>query len=223
MSNLKTEEQVQKVTFLGYFKRYLLAGILVTAPLAITVFVVSWLINKIDDLVTPFIPAAYNPETYLPFSLPGIGLIVMIIVLIIVGALAAGFFGRLFLRVSESVLNRTPIVRGIYTLVKQILETVFNQNENTFRQVVLIEYPRRECWAIAFITGDTKGEVKSKLEQDMVNVFLPTTPNPTSGFFLFIPREDIKLLDMSVEEGAKMVMSSGIVSPKDLSNIKQKI
>lgn len=196
-------------------RAYLFAGILVTAPIFIT-FYLAWLfVTFVDSKITPLIPEKYNPETYLPFALPGLGLIILLIALILVGALTAGFFGRLWGRVSERILNQMPVIRNIHSAIKQILETVLAQQSNAFREAVLIEYPRRGIWAIGFITGTTKGEVQNMTEEECINVFLPTTPNPTSGFLLFVPKKDLAPLTMSVEEAIKMVISGGIVTPPD--------
>lgn len=196
-------------------RAYLFAGILVTAPIFIT-FYLAWLfVTFVDSKINPLIPAKYNPETYLPFAVPGLGLIVLIVALMLVGALTAGFFGRLWMRISERVLNQMPVIRNVYSAVKQILETVLAQQSNAFREAVLIEYPRRGIWAIGFLTGKTKGEVQNLTEEECINVFLPTTPNPTSGFLLFVPKKDLVPLSMSVEDAIKMVISGGIVTPPD--------
>ncbi len=196
-------------------RAYLFAGILVTAPIFIT-FYLAWLfVTFVDSKINPLIPAKYNPETYLPFAVPGLGLIVLIVALMLVGALTAGFFGRLWMRISERVLNQMPVIRNVYSAVKQILETVLAQQSNAFREAVLIEYPRRGIWAIGFLTGKTKGEVQNLTEEECINVFLPTTPNPTSGFLLFVPKKDLVPLSMTVEDAIKMVISGGIVTPLD--------
>lgn len=206
---------LNKPTFSQRLRGYFFAGILVTAPISITLYV-SWvLINFIDNRVTPLIPVAYNPQTYIPFEVPGIGLVALILGLTIVGMLTAGFMGRFLIRFSERLLNRMPVVRNVYSAVKQILETVLAQQSNAFRKAVLVEYPRRGLWAIAFITGTTEGEVQSLTVEETVNIFLPTTPNPTSGFLLFVPKKDLIPLSMTVEEAIKMVISGGIVTPPD--------
>lgn len=192
-----------------------LAGVLVTAPIGIT-FYLSWIvIDWIDDQVTPMIPEKYNPETYLPFSIPGLGLVIVFVVLTAIGALAAGLLGRWAMGLFESILARMPVIRSIYGAIKQIVETILKQQSEAFRQVVLFEYPRRGSWAIGFITGTTSGEVQNLTEDEVVNVFLPTTPNPTSGYLLFIPKKELVMLSMTVEEGIKMVVSGGIVTPDD--------
>ncbi len=196
-------------------RNYLLTGILVTAPIAIT-FYIAWLvIDFVDSRVTPLIPAKYNPETYMPFGIPGLGVIIVIIALMLVGWLTAGFVGRMVLHTGERVLARMPVIRNVYGALKQVFETVLSHRSTAFRQVVLVEYPRRGIWALGFLTGKTEGEVQHLTAEDVLNVFMPTTPNPTSGFLLFLPKEDVLVLDMTVEEGIKMVMSGGIVTPPD--------
>ncbi len=207
--------KTRALTFTQRMRAYLLAGILITAPISIT-FYLAWIfIGFVDARVTPLIPHQYNPETYLPFAVPGLGLLILILALIVIGAVTAGFFGRVWLRISERVLARMPIIRNVYSAVKQILETILAQQSNAFREAVLVEYPRRGLWAIAFITGRTEGEVQSITEEECINIFLPTTPNPTSGFLLFVPKADLIHLSMSVEEAIKMVISGGIVTPLD--------
>lgn len=180
-----------------------------------------WVVSYIDSQVVPWLPAQYNPNTYLqpylPFELglPGIGVIVLVIVITLIGAFTAGLVGRWVVRQGERVLDRMPVIRSLYKMTKQIFQTVLQNQSNAFRQAVLIEYPRRGAWAIAFLTADTQGELSEKLGQDMVNVFLPTTPNPTSGFLLMVPRSDIRVLDMSVEDAVKLIISAGIVHPGD--------
>ncbi len=202
-------------SFTQRMRAYLLAGILITAPISITFYLAWVFIGFVDSKITPLIPVKYNPETYLPFAVPGLGLLILMLGLILIGALAAGFLGRVWLRISERVLSGMPVIRNVYGAVKQILETVLAQQSNAFREAVLVEYPRRGLWAIAFITGRTEGEVQSITEEECINIFLPTTPNPTSGFLLFVPKADLIPLSMSVEEAIKMVISGGIVTPPD--------
>lgn len=204
-----------RMTMLGRLRAYFFAGILVTAPAAIT-FYVAWLfIGFIDKQVTSLLPGRYNPNEILPFSIPGLGLIILIVFLVMVGAFAAGFLGRFAVRTGENLLARMPVIRSVYGAVKQIFETVLATKSTAFRQVVLVEYPRRGIWAIGFVSGITEGEVQNLTEDELINVFLPTTPNPTSGFLLFVPRRDLVVLSMTVEEGIKMVVSGGIVTPVD--------
>jgi len=211
---------------LGFGQRiraYFFAGILVIAPISIT-FYLAWLfIGFVDNKITPLLPAKYNPETYLPFGVPGLGLLILFLVLIFVGALTAGFMGRMWLRFSEQMLARMPVIRSIYSALKQILETVLADHSAAFREAVLIEYPRRGIWAIGFITGRTEGEVQNTTEEECINIFLPTTPNPTSGFLLFVPKKDLVPLSMSVEEAIKMVISGGLVTPPDRRSSEEKM
>ena len=205
----------QKTSLMARQRAYFLAGVLVTAPIAITVYLAWIFIDFVDRQVTPLIPGPYNPENYLPFSIPGLGLIIVVVVLTLIGAFTAGFVGRLFQRTSERILARVPVVRGIYSATKQIFETVLARQSTAFREAVLVEYPRRGIWAVAFITGRTKGEVQNLTEEEVINIFLPTTPNPTSGFLLFVPKKELTPLNMSVEQAIKMVISGGIVTPPD--------
>jgi len=208
-------ETINRMSFGQRTRAYFFAGVLITAPIFITVYL-SWLfIGFVDSKVTPLIPLKYNPETYLPFGVPGLGLVVITLFLIVIGALTAGFVGKIWSRFTEGVLARMPVVRTIHGSVKQILETVLAQKSNAFREAVLVEYPRRGIWAIAFITGRTLGEVQNITEEECTNIFLPTTPNPTSGFLLFVPMTDLIPLSMTVEEAIKMVISGGIVTPPD--------
>jgi uncharacterized membrane protein len=205
---------------------YFFAGLLTVAPIGLTLWLFWVLLKFVDGRVTPLIPLTYNPNTYLhstiPFEVPGVGLIVLIIALIIIGALARMLLGRTVVRISENLVNRTPVVRSVYGATKQIVETVLKSQSDAFRQVVLFEYPRRGSWAIGFVTGSTKGEVQALTDDDVVNVFLPTTPNPTSGYLLFLPRRELMPLSMSVEEGIKMIISGGIVTPEDRRPVEER-
>ncbi|HEB79696.1 MAG TPA: DUF502 domain-containing protein [Rhodospirillales bacterium] len=204
-----------KLSLGAKLRGYFLAGILVTAPIAITIYLAWALINFVDRKVTGLLPDKYNPETYLPFGLPGLGVLIFVVFLVLVGAFTAGYVGRLFTRTSDNLLNRMPVIRGFYGALKQIFETVLAKQSKAFREAVLVEYPRRGLWAIAFITGRTEGEVQNMIKDEVINIFLPTTPNPTSGFLLFIPKSDLIPLSMTVEEAIKMVISGGIVTPPD--------
>jgi uncharacterized membrane protein len=200
---------------LGRLRNYLLAGILVTAPIGITFWLTWSLISWVDQRVLPFIPARYNPETYLPFGVPGVGLIVAIIVLILIGAVTAGLVGRWAVNLSERILNRMPVIRSIYGPTKQIFEMVFGERSTAFREVVLIEFPRAGQWSIGFVSGVTKGEIQEFIEGEILSVYVPTTPNPTSGFLVFVPRCDAVALSMSAEEAFTTVISHGLVTPPD--------
>ena len=201
---------------LAKLRTYFLAGLVVFAPISITIYLTWLAIDGVDDLVRGLLPAAYNPENYLPFSIPGIGVVIAFVFLTLLGALAANFLGRSFIRLGEGVVDRMPIVRGIYTTLKQIAETIMAQSSSTFRDVVLVEYPRKGLWALAFVSCPAKGEVQERTEEETLNVFLPTTPNPTSGYLLFIPKQDCIFMDMSVDAAIKYIISAGLVAPGDI-------
>jgi uncharacterized membrane protein len=196
-------------------RTYFFAGILITAPISITIYLAWAMIRWVDGAVIPLIPAHYNPETYLPFSVPGIGLLILLVGLTLIGAVTASMVGRMVVRGSDRLLNRMPVVRGVYNALKQIFETVLSQKSQAFREVVLVEYPRQGAWALGFITGKPDGEIQELGGGELVNVFVPTTPNPTGGFLLFLPERDVIRLSMTVEEGIKMVVSGGLVAPPD--------
>ncbi len=206
------EQEIVKRKLLGRLRGWFLTGLLVTAPVLLTVYITWAAIKLIDGQVNKLIPEF---ATWSLGDVPGAGLIVGAALITLIGAIAAGFMGRWIIRLGEAILNRMPVVRSIYGATKQILETVISTQSDAFREVVLVEYPRRDLWVIGFVTGTTKGEVSRLLSRSNVNVFIPTTPNPTSGFLLFCPVTDIIYLDMSVEEAVKLVVSGGIVSPPD--------
>jgi uncharacterized membrane protein len=199
-------------TFSRRLRNYFVTGVAVTAPAAITVYLVWAIVSWIDHKLTPLIPAKYNPNTYLPFDIPGLGLVLALVILTIIGALTANFFGRLLIDATEKIMSRMPVIRSIYGTTKQVFDTIAAQNSTSFKEVVLVEYPRKGLWAIAFVATETKGPVASVMSEPMVSVFLPTTPNPTSGFLLFVPRRDLVTLDMTIEDGIKYVISAGLVT-----------
>ena len=195
-------------------RNYFLTGLIIVAPLAITAYLTWTFIGWVDSWVKPYIPQIYNPDHYLPFAVPGFGLLTALFLITMIGFLTANLVGRSILGFGESLLDRMPLVRSLYKGLKQIFQTVLAEQSGSFKQAALIEYPRRGLWSIVFIATDTKGEVNERLpESESISVFLPTTPNPTSGFLLFVPRKDVIILEMSVEEAAKMVISAGLVSP----------
>jgi uncharacterized membrane protein len=213
--NLLPETLGFHASVIARLRAYFLAGVLITAPIGITIYLAWQFIRYVDTTLTPLLPDRYNPATYLPFSIPGLGVIMAIVGLTLIGFFTAGFVGRFLIRVSEGVLSRMPVVRGLYGAIKQIFETVFKSQSNAFQQVVLVEFPCPEAWSLGFISGDTVGEVRGLLSDDMVNVFVPMTPNITSGYLIFLPRRKLVPLSMTVEEGLKMVVSIGIVTPPD--------
>jgi len=204
-----------KRTLLGRMRAYFFAGILITAPIGISLWIAWGIINFFDDNVVSLLPQKYNPESYLPLQIPGLGLVLTIATLTLIGWLAAGLMGRWLVRMTENLMARMPVISNIYSAIKQIMETVLSQKSNSFRYVVLFEYPRKGIWTMGFVTGTTKGEVQNAIDEEMINVFVPTTPNPTSGFLLFVPKRDLHYLAMSPEEGFKMLVSTGIVTPVD--------
>lgn len=195
-------------------RAYFLAGILVTGPIAFTLWITWSIIDFIDRAVSHLVPTGYNPSTYFPFNIPGFGLVVAIVALTLIGWMTAGYAGRLLLRLSDRIMKRMPVVRGIYTAFKQIFETVLAKRSNTFREVVLVEWPRRGMWTVAFVTAHAEGEIKANVAPETVGLYVPTTPNPTSGYLVYVPREEIVQLAMSVEEGIKLVISGGIITPE---------
>ena len=203
-----------KKNFFSKIRTYFFTGLAVTAPLGITLYRSIIFINYVDNNVKDLVPVKYNPDTYLPFNIPGTGLIIAIFSLILIGFFTAGFLGRFFVKVGENIINKVPVIRSIYNALKQIFQTILGSSSKAFREVVLIEYPRKNLWAIAFITSETKGEISNKLKGKCVNVFLPTTPNPTSGFMLVVPVKSVIRLKMNIEEGMKLVISGGIIIPK---------
>ncbi len=201
-------------------RAYLFTGILVTAPVAITFYMAYKFILWVDILVNKMIPEQYQLDNYLPFTIPGLGLIVLVAVLIVVGMFAAGFMGRFFLRLGEWIVYKVPLVSSVYSVLKQIFETFFSSKTQAFSKVVLLEYPRKGIWILGFVSSEIKGEVKAQFKEEMLNIFIPTTPNPTSGFLIFVPKKDTVELDMSVEEGIKFVISGGLVEPNELKKRK---
>ena len=191
-------------------------GILISAPVIITLYIAWGLIKFFDKKASPLLGT-------FPFELPGFGLIAVFIFFALIGFVTTGLFGRIFSSLTEKFLSRMPVLRNIYSGLKQLFEAILTSKSNSFREVVLIEYPRKGIWAMGFLTGDTKGEVNHKTKSSMVNIFLPTTPNPTSGFLLFVPKADIIRLSMTVEEGIKMIISAGMLTPNEKQKKLRKI
>lgn len=200
-----------------------LTGLVVIAPIGLTVWLIWTVVGWVDGFVLPFVPDAYQPETYLKrifgedtqINIRGVGVVFFLVFTVFVGWLAKGIIGRSFLDWAEGLVDRMPVVRSVYAGLKQIAETVFSQAETSFDQACLVEYPRKGMWAVAFVSTSAKGEVDARIPRDeaLISVFLPTTPNPTSGFLLFVPKAEVIMLDMSVEDAAKLVISAGLVYP----------
>lgn len=200
---------------LGGLRASFLTGLIVIAPIALTIWLIWTVVGWIDGWVLPFVPHQFRPEQYVGINLRGVGVIIFLIFTVLVGWLAKGIIGRSLIIWAEGLVERMPVVRTVYSGLKQIAETVFAQTETSFDKACLVEYPRRGIWAIAFISSSAKFEIDAKMpgEDEKVSVFLPTTPNPTSGFLLFVHRNDIKELDMTVEDAAKLIISAGLVYP----------
>ena len=199
-------------------RNYFLTGLVIAAPLFLTIYITRTIVDWIDGWVTPFVPATYRPDTYFIY-VPGFGVIVALVFITLLGFLVANIVGRRLVHFGESLVARMPVVSNIYAGLKQIFETAVSTKSKPFKTVGLAEFPRKGMWALVFIVGDTEGEVAQKFpggdgEGDILNVFVPTTPTPLSGYLVFVRREDVVILDMSVEEAAKMVISAGIVTPE---------
>lgn len=210
------DDQVNGGRTLGQKLRgYFLAGILVAAPITITIYLTYIFLNFIDSTVAKVLPQESYDGVYGGTTIPGLGLIIAVVFFIFIGWFATNFFGKLFIRASEFIVNRMPIIRTLYNATKQIFETVMASKSQAFREPVMLEYPRKGVWSIGFVTGRTEGEVQRITSEETINVFVPTTPNPTSGYLLFVPKKELKFLDMSVEEAIKLVVSAGIITPPD--------
>jgi uncharacterized membrane protein len=210
---------------IGRLRGNFLTGLVVIAPVGLTIWLIWSVVGWIDGFVLPLVPLAYHPDRLIQdllgldplaqVNVRGIGVVIFLIFTVFVGWLAKGLIGRSFIRFGESLVERTPVVRSIYSGIKQISETIFAQNERSFETACLIEYPRKGIWAIGFISTEAKGEIAAKTGKlgEMTSIFLPTTPNPTSGFLLFVPKADVIELNMTVEDAAKLVISAGLVYP----------
>src|SRR6185312_11929970 len=195
-------------------RNYFLTGLILVAPAYITIALTWWFINWVDDLVRPFIPIAYRPETYLPVKIPGTGLIVALVALTLLGFLTANFVGRKLVDASENILNRMPVVRAIYKSLKQIFETLFSKSGSSFRRCGLVEFPSPGMWSLVFLSQPASPDIAARLPAtEHVAAFMPCTPNPTTGFFFYVPRRDIIDLDISVEQAMTLLMSAGIAQP----------
>ena len=214
MTNLNNQPNTN-ISILTKFRRFFLTGLLVTAPIIITIYVTWLVITFIDIKVANLLPEYLDFRKALPYQVPGIGLLIVIFVITFIGAITPGLIGRNLLKLGEMILFKTPVIRTIYSSIKQIMETVMSTNSKSFKEVVLVEYPRKDIWVIAFVTSSVKGEIDNKIKKsDLVSIFVPTTPNPTSGFLLFVAKKDLIYLDMPVEQAVKLIISGGIVSPK---------
>jgi uncharacterized membrane protein len=195
-------------------RTYFLTGLVVAGPVAVTLWLIWWFVTWVDGLVRPFIPKMYRPETYLPIQVPGLGLIIAFVALTLLGFLTANLIGRKLVDLGEGLLSRMPIVRPIYRTAKQIFQTLFSKSGSTFRKVGLVEFPSPGMWSLVFLTQSPTDEISSRLPAlEHVSAFMPCTPNPTTGFFFYVPRRDVIDLDITVEQAMTLLMSAGIVQP----------
>lgn len=202
-------------------KGVFLTGIAAIIPIGVTIYILYLIIGMMNNLVK-FIPPRFHPDHFLPFHLPGLGVITTFILIFTVGLVTKSYLGTKLVTFGEKMVSKIPLVRGIYNALKQFVDAVFSDRGQSFKKAVLIEYPRKGLYSIAFVTGVSRGEVQVKTAQRCVNVFVPTTPNPTSGFYIMVPEGDMIPLDMTVEEAFTLVISGGIVSPGDVRQIPEK-
>lgn len=196
-------------------RRYFFAGLLVLVPVGLTIVVVRWIISLMDGFLVRMLPDRWQPEQLFGFPVPGLGIALTVLLIMLTGVLATNYFGHKLVRASERLVYRIPLVKGIYTLFKQVADTVLSDERQGFRKVVLIEYPRKGIWSIGFVTGVSQGELQRVTARRVINVFVPTTPNPTSGYYILVPEEDARVLGMTVEEAFKLIVSGGMVTPPD--------
>lgn len=198
--------------FKAKIRAYFLAGLLVIVPLGVTLFVITAILRLIDRVLV-IIPPKFHPHTYLPFKIPGLGLVLAIVLVMLTGILVKNYIGRRVVDFGEYILSGIPLVRPVYAAVKQVIQAMFGDTPYAFKRAILVEYPRKGIYALAFVTGRAYGEIKEKTGKEMINVFLPTTPNPTSGFYLVVPEEETVPLEISVEDAFKLLISGGVVEP----------
>lgn len=207
-------EVKSQASFFGRLRAYFFTGLVITAPIAITVWATYWFVTMFDAWVKPLLPAAYNPDNYLPIQVPGFGLIFALITITVIGFMAANLAGRTMIAIWDKTLYAMPVVRSIYKGSKQIFETLFSQKGASFRHVCLVEWPRRDAWSIAFVSREVDGaQIGLEPGRMMYAVYISTTPNPTSGYVFFVDMVDVKIIDLSVEDGLKLVISMGLVFP----------
>jgi uncharacterized membrane protein len=204
-------------------RNYFLTGLVVAGPIAITLYLVWWFVTWVDGVVRPFVPLAYRPETYLPYGVPGWGLIVAVVMLTLLGFLAANLIGRTLVDLGETFVGRIPAVRAIYRGLKQVFETLFSGKGSSFRKVGLVEFPSPGMWSIVLISQSPSAEVAKSLpgQEEHISVFLPCSPNPTTGFFFYVPRSKIVEVEMSAEDAATLIMSAGVVQPGSVADPKK--
>ena len=216
IKRIRLEKEKEVFMKLGSkIKAYFFTGILVTAPVGMTFYLAYKLIVWLDRLVNRVLPPEFRPDNYLPVTVPGLGIIVLTALMIVIGMFATGFLGKFFLRLGEWILYKLPFISSVYSLIKQVFATFLSNKNRAFNRVVMLEYPRKGLWILGLVGTETGGEMQEKLPEPMLNVFIPTTPNPTSGFLIFVPKSEVIEVDMSVEEAIKFIISGGIVNPEE--------
>lgn len=221
MAKGKTPEEMiqdmrkpKPVGLFAWLRGRFFAGMVIAAPLAATFFILQFLITWIDDRVKPLLPPLLKPETYTNYAIPGFGVLVLAIALTILGAITANLVGRSLLAATDRILSRIPIVKNVYAAIKQLTEVLANNQQASFDRCVMIEYPKKDSWCIGFVSSNAQGEIGAKLGTSKIGVFVPTSPNPTSGFLIYIEEKEVIPLEMTVEEGAKMILTAGLVVPE---------
>jgi uncharacterized membrane protein len=205
-----------KPSIFGRLRRYFFTGLVILAPVVITVWATIWFIGFFDSWVKPLIPFGYNPDNYLPFKVPGTGLLFALLLITLAGFLGANLVGRTVLGWWDKIVQRTPVVRSIYKSSKQIFETIFSEKGTSFKQVCLVEWPRRDAWTVAFVSKEIDGgQIGYEKGSKYYSIYVSTTPNPTSGYVFFAPEKDVRILDMSVEDGLKLIISMGLIIPDE--------
>ena len=197
-------------------RKWLLTGLLVIVPGVITAWVLNWIVSTLDQTLQ-ILPVAWHPDRLLGFHVPGFGVVLTLLILLVVGATASNFAGRKLVQWGDAVVRRIPVVRSIYSSVKQVSDTLFSESGNAFRTAVLVQWPREGVWTVAFVTGAPSGEVAAYLRDEFVSVYVPTTPNPTGGYFVMVRKSDCVELDMSVDAALKYIVSMGVVAPPDIA------
>ncbi|MDB5508144.1 MAG: uncharacterized protein JWL93_613 [Hyphomicrobiales bacterium] len=218
-----TDASSHKTSFGSRIRAWFLTGLVIAGPLAVTIWLVWWFVDTIDNWIKPLVPPTLWPDAYLPFHVPGFGVIIAFIGLTLLGFLAANLAGRTLIALGETILDRMPVVRGLYKSTKQIFETIFSQSGTSFRRVGLVEFPGKGMWTIVFISAPPQGSVATALPSpaEHISVFLPCTPNPTTGFYFFLPASEVIEIPMSPDDAAKLIMSAGLIQPETQSALGQ--
>lgn len=210
----KDTQKKPRMGLVRWLRGRFIAGMVIVAPIAVTVYILQFIITTIDQVVLPLLPPEVKPETYIDYAVPGFGLLVLLVSLTLLGAIGANFIGRSIIGLGDRIIDQIPVVKTIYASLRQLFNVIGNSQTVKFNSCVLVEYPRKGLWCVGFVSSEAKGEIAEKLGEDFIGVFVPTSPNPTSGFLVFSRRDQVIDLDMSLEDGAKMILSGGLVVPK---------